>query len=91
MAQKKFWLTNNGIAAVLLVCVAIYFLLMEHSEHIFPFLPYLILLLCPLMHVFMHGGHGKEETHHGESKEDAYQRGLVEGKKHSSQHINTKE
>lgn len=35
-----------------------YLLWAEHSAHLVPYLPYLILLACPLMHVFMHGGHG---------------------------------
>jgi hypothetical protein len=26
-------------------------------------LPYLLLLACPLMHVFMHGGHGGHGGH----------------------------
>lgn len=34
-----------------------YFLLTEHRAHIIPFLPWLLLAACPLMHVFMHGGH----------------------------------
>jgi hypothetical protein len=38
--------------------VAGYFLLTEHRAHIVPFLPYLLLAACPLMHVFMHHGHG---------------------------------
>jgi hypothetical protein len=43
--------------------IAAYFLITEHSAHIalaLPYLPYLLLLACPLMHVFMHHGH-----HHG--------------------------
>lgn len=35
-----------------------YFLLTEHRAHIVPYLPFLLLAACPLMHVFMHGGHG---------------------------------
>jgi hypothetical protein len=30
-------------------------------------LPYLFLLACPLMHFFMHGGHG---SHHSDDKGD---------------------
>jgi hypothetical protein len=33
-----------------------YFLVTEHWAHIVPSLPWLFLLACPLMHVFMHGG-----------------------------------
>jgi len=28
----------------------------EHQAHILGALPYLFLLLCPLLHLFMHGG-----------------------------------
>ena len=38
-------------------------LLSEHKLHILNALPYLLLLLCPLMHIFMHGG--KHDHHDG--------------------------
>ena len=41
--------------------VASYFLIAEHKAHlsgILYYLPFLLLLACPLMHVFMHHGHG---------------------------------
>lgn len=38
--------------------VAAFFLTTEHRAHLFGLLPYLLLLACPLLHVFMHGGHG---------------------------------
>ena len=42
-------------------------LLGEHKVHILGALPYLLLLLCPLMHLFMHGGgHG----HHDHDKKE---------------------
>lgn len=37
--------------------VATFFLVTEHTAHFFGVLPYLLLLLCPLMHLFMHRGH----------------------------------
>ncbi len=40
------------------LALAAFFLVLEHRAHVLGFLPWLILLLCPLMHVFMHGGHG---------------------------------
>lgn len=43
--------------------VAAYFLLTEHRAHFFSALPFLILLACPLMHVFMHHGHGGHNSH----------------------------
>ena len=42
-----------------------YFLFVEHRAHVLPYLPWLILLACPLMHLFMHGGHGGHGGHHG--------------------------
>ena len=81
MAQKQsFWFTSNGLAAMTLIAAASYFLLVEHRQHVFQFLPFLILLLCPLMHIFMHGGHG--HSGHGKDDEasdrdtDEYKKGL---------------
>ena len=37
----------------------------EHRAHVLGALIYLPLLLCPLMHFFMHGGHGGHR-HHGD-------------------------
>lgn len=39
------------------VAVALYFLIAEHRAHVVPFLPFLLLAACPLMHIFMHRGH----------------------------------
>ena len=40
-----------------------FFLLTEHTAHVFGVLPWLLILACPLMHIFMHhgrhGGHGQ--------------------------------
>jgi hypothetical protein len=41
--------------------VAAYFLILEHRAHlggVLNYLPLLLLLACPLMHFFMHHGHG---------------------------------
>jgi hypothetical protein len=35
-----------------------FLLFTEHRAHVLGILPYLILLACPLMHLFMHHGHG---------------------------------
>jgi len=43
------------------LAIAGYFLLTEHRAHAIPYLPFLLVLACPLMHLFMHGGHGGHE------------------------------
>lgn len=35
--------------------VATFYLLLEHRTHVLYFLPYLLVLACPLMHLFHHG------------------------------------
>lgn len=44
--------------------IAAYFLLTEHTAHVMGALPYLLLAACPLMHIFMHHGHGHGGRHH---------------------------
>ena len=45
------------------LAVAGFFLFMEHRAHLLGILPYLFLLACPLMHLFMHHGHGGDGQH----------------------------
>jgi hypothetical protein len=38
--------------------IALFFLITEHRAHVIPYLPFLLLAACPLMHLFHHRGHG---------------------------------
>jgi len=78
--QRSFWTTSQGYAALALIGAVIYFLLMEHRAHLLQVLPFLILLLCPVMHIFMHGGHSGHK-HSEETDSDAYRKGLEEGRR----------
>jgi len=51
------WIVTLALAAL-----GVY-LFATHTGHVITALPYLLLLACPLMHLFMHGGHGH---HHGQ-------------------------
>ena len=62
VSPKPFWRTRYGIGFLVLGAIAAYFLLTEHLAHVVGALPLLLLLACPLMHVFMHHGHG--HRHH---------------------------
>jgi hypothetical protein len=46
------WLLWIGLAA------AVAWMFFRHNAHLVQLLPFLILLACPLMHLFGHGGHG---------------------------------
>lgn len=92
-----FWRSPKGLFALIAIGIIGFFLLSEHFGHIFPFLPYLFLLLCPLMHLFMHGGHGQHKHNKTDSEStnnekefnfseetqqnDAYRKGYIEGLK----------
>ena len=56
----RYW---GGFLAFLIV--AGFYSWTEHRAHLLGVLPYLIFLLCPLIHLFMHRGHGKHGGHHG--------------------------
>ena len=50
-------------AVVMLAFIGMFFLLKEHWSHVAGYWPYLLLLACPLMHLFHgHGGHGSHNV-----------------------------
>ena len=53
-----FWNSRYSIGMLVLGAIAGYLLFSEHRAHFIGALPLLLLLACPLMHVFMHRGHG---------------------------------
>jgi hypothetical protein len=66
------WLLWVGLAA------AVGWMFYRHNAHVAQLLPFLILLACPLMHLFGHGGHGGHGGHRDGSdtkpKDDSGQR-----------------
>lgn len=64
----SFFREPLSIAIGMVVVIGVFYLLREHWYHIVGYWPYLLLLLCPLMHLFMgHGGHG---GHGSETRDD---------------------
>lgn len=49
------------------LAVAAFFLWSEHRAHVLGVLPYLLILACPLMHLFHHHG---QHGHHGTPPEE---------------------
>lgn len=45
------------------LAIAALLLFSEHRAHALGLLPYALLLACPLMHLFLHRGHGGHHTH----------------------------
>jgi hypothetical protein len=56
--RQRFWLVLIGFMAI-----GGFLLLTEHRAHALGVLPFLLLLVCPLMHLFMHHGHGRHDRH----------------------------
>ena len=54
----NFWSSRYALGLLVIGGIAGYYLLTEHLAHVVGALPLLLLLACPLMHVFMHHGHG---------------------------------
>lgn len=48
---------------VAFLAIAAFYLFTEHRAHLLGALPFLLLLACPLMHLFMHHGHGAHGGH----------------------------
>jgi hypothetical protein len=56
--ERPWWRTRSGIVLCGFLLIAAFYLLTEHTAHVFGALPFLLILACPLMHLFMHHGHG---------------------------------
>lgn len=55
---RPWFRSTSGWAWIGFAAIAAFYLLTEHRAHVLGALPFAILLLCPLLHVFHHGGHG---------------------------------
>lgn len=63
--------SRDKIVLVGFLVVAGFYLFTEHRAHLYGALPWLLLALCPLMHLFMHGGGHGGHGGHGDSKSAA--------------------
>lgn len=62
-SAKQFFRSRTGLVLLAFLAIAAFFLLTEHTAHVFGILPYALLLLCPVLHLFMHRGHGDHSGH----------------------------
>jgi hypothetical protein len=70
--QRNGWFHSRVTTWILLgfLTIGAFFLLTEHTAHVWGLLPYALLLLCPLMMLFMHGGHGGHGKHSEHAEEN---------------------
>ena len=61
--HTPLWRTRGGIVLLGFLGVAGFYLVTEHTAHVLGVLPFLLFLSCPLMHLFMHHGHGGRGGH----------------------------
>ena len=55
--------SKAGLVLIGFLIIAGALLFSEHRAHVLGLLIWLPLLACPLMHIFMHGGHGHHGSH----------------------------
>lgn len=53
-----------------LVAVALLVVVIEDSTRLLAYLPWLLLAACPLMHMFLHRGHGHRQRGHARHEAD---------------------
>jgi len=53
-----WWRNRNRVVFILFIVIAGYFLWTEHKAHISPYLGWILVAACLMLHGLMHGGHG---------------------------------
>jgi uncharacterized membrane protein len=58
------WLrSTKGQIVLILLTIATVYLITEHTAHVLQVLPYGLVILCPLLMLFIHGGPGDRSGH----------------------------
>ncbi len=53
------WPSPSGLTLLGFLAIGAFFLLTEHRAHALGALPFVLVALCPLLHLFGHRGHGR--------------------------------
>jgi hypothetical protein len=67
--NESAWRLPIKLVLLVFALIGVFFLITEHRGHVMPWLPWLLLAACPLMHVFMHHGHGSHRHGGGDASE----------------------
>ena len=88
--DESTWRPRVKFVFLAFALIGVFFLLGEHRAHVLPWLPWLFLAACPLMHLFMHKGHGGHNHRGGngggDGRSDAAPGAGSTGPGHPSQH-----
>ena len=68
--SQTAWWRKHPLPLIIFIAIAGYFLWSEHGAHIDAFLPWILLLCCVVMHLFMHGGHGHPSSDDTPARDD---------------------
>lgn len=66
--SRGFWRSRTAIALTGFLLIGGFLLVSEHRLHVLGYLPFLLVLACPLLHMFH--GHGSHGAHRHRSKRD---------------------
>ena len=74
--QERSWLRSlSGLVLLTFLAIAAFFLIAEHRGARSPgALPYVLFLVCPILHLLMHGRHGSACRPRGEPGSTAARR-----------------
>ncbi len=66
---RDWLLSRTGVATGVVVAILAFLIYEGHAAHLLGALPYLLILSCPLTHIFMHGGHHGGHHRHDQGKQ----------------------
>ena len=62
----SFFRSPVGMALLVFLALAALYLITVHTRHVLGLLPYALVLLCPILHLLMHGSHGSRKGRSGQ-------------------------
>lgn len=74
LPARRPWKLRYSVVLSGVGALGLYLLATQHQAHIVAALPYLFLLACPVMHLFMHRGHGahRADRHDGHDQRSGH-------------------
>ncbi|MBB3352674.1 hypothetical protein FHT70_002607 [Rhizobium sp. BK049] len=73
------WSSYSRTVFIAFAAIALALIAYEHRVHVLGILPWLLILACPLMHLFMHHDHGGHGGHSGHDHAN-HRAGMVQQK-----------